>query len=168
MFDQNGMCSKFLGFLWKKDCLQASCPTSKNYIKPKGVAPIGTYNNGQGYVYVVTTNQLHLMDDCERNAVVVVDKRNSSDPNMQIQNSYRIKNRRQQGEICQLMLDYNAANPVNPEWSRTKDSLVEEWRLHNLAYSFNYQRERTRDCDFNNADEGVQFLDFAGGYNYAQ
>ena len=31
MIDIDGTCSKFLGFLWKIDCGEASCPTSKNY-----------------------------------------------------------------------------------------------------------------------------------------
>lgn len=162
MHDPNGRCSRFLGFLWKIDCKQASCPDSKNYIKPKAVEPIGSYNRGQGYVYVVTEDQLDIMEEREKNVVVIVDKRTSSDPNMQIQDSYRITKTKLQKEIAQLMLDYNTSNPVNPTWSRTLDSLVKEWKLHNFAYNLGYKRERTGDCDFNNADEGMGFWDFAG------
>ena len=31
MVDMDGTCSKFLGFLWKIDCGEPSCPTNKNY-----------------------------------------------------------------------------------------------------------------------------------------
>ena len=31
-----------------------------------------------------------------------------------------------------------------------------------IAYSWRIKRERTADCDFNNADEGMGFLDFVG------
>ena len=31
MCDTDGRCSKFLGFLWKVDCGQSTCPTSKKY-----------------------------------------------------------------------------------------------------------------------------------------
>ena len=163
MYDPDGRCSRFLGFLWKKDCKQASCPESKNYVKPKAVDPIGSYNKGQGYVYIVKEDLLdEIMEDKEDNVVVVLDNRTASDPNMQIQDSYRITKTKQQNEIAQIMLDYNTSNPVEPAWSRTLDSLVEEWKLHNFAYSLGIKRERTADCDFNNADEGMGFGDFVG------
>jgi hypothetical protein len=105
-------------------------------------------------------DQLDIMKETERNVVVIIDDRISSDPNMQILDSYRITKTKQQKEIAQLMLDYNASNPVKPAWSRTLNSLVEEWKLHNWAYSWWIKRERTADCDFNNADEGMGFWDF--------
>ena len=160
MQDPDGECGRFLWILWKVDCNQASCPNSKNYIKPKEIDPIGSYNNGKGYVYVVSEDQLSIMEDREKNVVVIVDKRTSSDPNMQIQDSYKISKTRQQKEIAQLMIDYNTSNPVNPAWSRTLNSLVSEWMFHNFAYSLGYKRERTADCDFNNDDEGKGFWDF--------
>ena len=163
MYDPDGRCSRFLGFLWKIDCKQASCPESKNYVKPKAVDPIGSYNKGQGYVYIVKEDLLdEIMEDKEDNVVVVLDNRTTSDPNMQIQDSYRITKTKQQKEIAQIMLDYNTSNPVEPAWSRTLDSLVEEWELHNFAYSWGIKRNRTADCDFNNADEGMGFWDFVG------
>ena len=32
MYDPDGMCSRFLGFLWKIDCGKSTCETSKNYV----------------------------------------------------------------------------------------------------------------------------------------
>ena len=162
MADPDGKCCRFLGFLWKIDCKQASCPDSKNYVKPKGVDPIGTFNKGQGYVYIVTESQLYLMENREKNVVVILDKRTSFDPNMQVLDSYRIIKTSQQREIAQLMLSYNTSNPVNPAWSRTLGSLVEEWQLHNFAYFWGIKRSQTADCDFNNADEDMGFWDFVG------
>ena len=162
MYDPDGRCSRFLGFLWKIDCKKANCSTSKNYIKPKKVEPVGSYNDGKGYVYVVKEEDLDVFEKEEKNVVVVVDKRTSSDPNMQVKNSYQITKKKQQKEIAQLMLDYNDSNPVTPAWSRTVDSMVDEWQIHNLAYNLRYKRERTGDCDFNNADEGTKIWDFIG------
>lgn len=58
------------------------------------------------------------------------------------------------------MIDYNSENPVAPAWSRTVNSLVDEWRFHNFVYSIGYKRKRTADTDFNNNDEGKGFWDF--------
>ena len=166
MHDPDGRCSRFLGFLWKIDCKQASCPDSNNYIAPKFVDPVGTYNDGGGYVYIVKESQLdEIMTDIEPNAVVVVDKRVNTknkkhDQNMQIRNSYKITNSKHQKEIAQLMIDYNTANPVSPAWFRTLDSLVEEWEIHNTIYKLGLFRDNTADCDFNNADEGKGYWDF--------
>lgn len=166
MYDPDGACSKFLGFLWKIDCKQASCSDSKNYVKPKAVDPIGSYNKGRGYVYVVTEDQLDIMEEKEKNVVVIVDKRSpispdpAHDPNMQILDSYRITNTNQQKEIAQLMLNYNTANPVSPAWNRTLDSLVLEWEIHNNVYRTGFFQINTKDCDFNNGDEGKGYWDF--------
>ena len=67
---------------------------------------------------------------------------------------------KQQKEISQLMLDYNATNSVTPAWSRTLDSLVKEWQIHNNIYNLGLYRENTADCDFNNGDEGKGYWDF--------
>ena len=161
MYDPDGRCSRFLGFLWKIDCKQASCPESKNYVKPKAVDPIGSYNEGQGYVYIVKEDLLdEIMEDKEDNVVVVLDNRTAKDPDMQIQDSYRITKTKQQKEIAQLMLNYNTANPVSPAWNRTLDSLVKEWKIHNNVYKTGLFQSNTADCNFNNGDEGKGYWDF--------
>ena len=163
--DPDGTCRKFLGFLWKIDCKQASCKTSKNYVAPKSVDPTGTYNKGKGYVYIVPEEDAtSIMENKEDNVVVIVDKRVGSssnyDPNMQIIDSHKIGSKTQQREISQMMLDYNEANPVTPAWSRTIDSLVTEWQIHNTVYNLGLFRENTADCDFNSGDEGKGYWDF--------
>ncbi len=169
-FDPGGNCSKFLGFLWKVDCKQSSCPKSKKYIKPKEVNPIGTYNKGKGNVYIVTTDQLKTVDEWEKNAVVIVDKRTSSNPTMQVQNSYKITKTKHQKEILNLMIEYNDSNPVDPTWDRTIDSMLIEWDAHNDGYKGRFfigllkenAAERLRHVDFDNASESLKYWDYLG------
>lgn len=59
------------------------------------------------------------------------------------------------------MIDYNTQNPAEYEWIRTKESLITEWDIHNLAYSLFIKRSRTADCDFDENDEGKGLIDFA-------
>ena len=166
MYDPDGRCGRFLGFLWKIDCKQASCPESKNYVKPKAIDPIGSYNKGQGYVYIIKKEQLDLLEEREKNVVVILDQRTpiepnpNYDPNMKIIDSYQITKKKQQKEIAQLMLNYNTANPVSPTWNRTLDSLVKEWEIHNNVYKTGLFQSNTADCDFNNGDEGKGYWDF--------
>ena len=172
--DSSGRCSKFLGFLWKIDCLQATCPDSKIYISPKCVDPIGTYNNGQGLVFIVKPDLLSSMANAESNAVVIVDMRmNSNDScynqDIQIRNSYKITDQKHQEEIIDLILKYNAQNPVVPAWSRTKKSMLIEWRAHNDGHSFapivkaimnRDIYENTAHVDFDNKDEPLGYWDY--------
>lgn len=91
--------------------------------------------------------------------VIIIDYRNSNDPNMKVMQSYKIK-KKYQKEIAQIMYNYNVENPVSPEWNRTVDSMVKEWGFHNFAYNLGYKQDRTADTDFNNNDEGKNFWDF--------
>ena len=159
--DPNGRCRMLFGILRITDCKQRDCPNSKYYVPVDEAVLIGTYNDERGYVYVVNTEeQYEDMKESGRCVVVVYDKRSAENPNMKILNSYRITNTNHQNEIAQLMLDYNDNNPVDPAWSRTLDSLVNEWKIHNTAYRFWYKRGQTADCDFDNADEGKTFWDY--------
>ena len=173
MLDPNGCCSKILWF--KKDCGQASCETSKNYITPKSVDPVGTYNRGQGYVFVVKPDQKDsFMQNLESNAVVVVDYRKNSDDekydqNIRIMNSHKIKSKEIQREIIAIIVGYNEQNPVAPEWIRTPESMLTEWKAHNdgfalapLAMMF-LSRDIKDNCahvDFNNLDEPLGYWDY--------
>ena len=59
-------------------------------------------------------------------------------------------------------MENKVENPVSPAWNRTENSLVLEWKCHNLAYFCGVKRERTADTDFDNADEGMTIWDFVG------
>jgi len=102
--------------------------------------------------------------------VVIIDNRTSSIPSMQVQNSYTISNEYQQEQICNLMLTYNAANPVEPAWYRTVDSMLIEWKAHNHGYKCRLvigifkknAADRLRHVDFDNDAEGLKYWDFLG------
>ena len=175
MYDPDGKCSRFLGFLWKIDCGQASCPDSKNYIAPKFVDPVGTYDNGGGYVYVVNESQLEaIMTGIEPNAVVAVDKRINTDnkdynQDIQIRNSHEITDSNHQKEIIKVICAYNAANPVYPAWNRTEESMYIEWQAHNDGYVLSpliklmFKRDVSDNCahvNFDNKDEGLGYWDY--------
>ena len=155
-YDPDGKCIR-LGFA-NIDCKNSSCITSDCYPKPKSIQP---YNNGLGYVGFVTIDHFDaVMEKKPDNMVVILDLRTEDDPDMQIQQSYKVKKKKHQQEIAQLMIDYNTAYPVIPSWHRTKDSIVEEWRIHNNVYYAHLFRKNTADCNFNNKDEGKGYWDF--------
>ncbi len=121
-----------------------------------------TYGDGTGNVYFVDNVKaaIELESNINNSDVVIIDNRTASDPNMQMRHSYKITNNKHQKEIAQIMLNYNDDNLVNPAWSRTLKSIVQEWDYHNYAYSFNVKRDRTAHTDFNNADEGKNIFDY--------
>ena len=132
------------------------------YTEPFTISPVGTYNNGKGNVYIVNESQVDLVDRSDTNTVVIIDSRNSSDPNynsnMRILDSYKIRKGTHKKEIAQIMLNYNAAHPSSPAWTRTLDSLKTEWDAHNMIYYCAFGddsvKSRVKDCDFDNDDEG--------------
>ena len=176
MYDPDGRCSKFLGFLWRIDCKSTTCPTSKYYIKPSPpVNSVGAYydsnDNVIGYIYIVQEDQLNEMNNAkEKNDIVVVDKRTEEEPAMQVRDSYKINNTAYQEQICQALFDYNTNNPVAPAWYRTVDSMLIEWRAHNAGYALHpvvglfkeNAKERLSHVDFDNKAEGLSYWDFLG------
>ena len=176
MYDPDGRCSRFLGFLWRIDCKSTTCPTSKYYIKPSPpVSPVGAYydskNNHIGNIYVVQKDQLDEINKAkEENDVVILDKRTEKKPTMQVRNSYKITNLAHQKQICQAMIDYNTNNPVEPAWYRTVDSMIIEWKAHNDGYAVHPligifkddAKERLSHVDFDNPAEGLGYWDFLG------
>ncbi len=176
LYDPDGRCSRFLGFLWKVDCNSPTCSTSKSYIKPSPpVESIGTYNDSNGNpigkVYIIQGSQLEDMNRSkEATDVVIIDKRTESKPAMQVQNSYAISNKEYQRQICQLMVNYNTNNPVDPAWYRTVDSMLIEWKAHNDGYKARVliglfkdnAAERLMHVDFDNDAEGTPYWGFLG------
>ena len=168
--DPTGNCRtiKFLWFTYKKDCGNCLCESSNKYIPSAKL--IGTYNDGKCSLYVISQEDESKAKKLSKKKfgvinskiLFVVDMRDSDDPNMKLLNSYQIDDSETQRQIARLMLQYNEVNPTGKAWKRTEDSIVDEWNLHNFAYSWRIKRERTADCDFNNADEGMGFWDFVG------
>lgn len=152
--DPTGQCWHRLGFF---DCKK--CKNKKELAKLQ-IEPFGKYNN-KNNVYIVSQNEAEKLEPLiPKKDVIIVDKRKNDDPNMQVKSSYKISKKKQQKKIIQLMQNYNELHPVLPAWSRTDESLLTEWKFHNIAYDLRIKRERTADTDFNNGDEGKDFWDF--------
>lgn len=128
---------------------------------PEGVDLMGHWSRGR--VYLAKKENLKEARRCaQKGDVVILEDRDAADPNLQVQQSWRIRRRRNQKEIANVMLAYNAAHPLGKGWNRTAGSIVTEWRIHNLAYLFGYKRDHSGDCDLNNADEGKTIFGFIG------
>ncbi len=87
---------------------------------------------------------------------IALDRRGANDPEFVVYDSYRADSEILIKELCRLLLAHEEAYPTN--WSRTLDSLVEEWEIHNAAYSMDYRPESSKDVNLNNADENTDWL----------
>lgn len=110
----------------------------------------GTYRNGS--VYIGKKEYLESLEGLDKdNDVLVVDLRDSSDPDMKIINSYVVDNKDEMRDVIALLCLYEEMYPSS--WDRTEDAMYIEWKVHNLLHSINYETDRTMDVDLNNADE---------------
>ncbi len=106
-----------------------------------------TYEDGQ--IYIVDNEE-----DIKPtpNDIVIVDLRDVKE-DMQISSSYRIEDIPTQLEIINLILEYNELHPSDTPWDRSKNSMLNEWIAHNIAYFFNYERQSSESVDFQNNEE---------------
>ena len=112
------------------------------------ILPYDSYSNGNVYISDFKTIKAVIIDS---NDVYIIDERNDEDPNICICNSYKIKSIKDIKEITDIILKYEKENPSS--WNRSKESLINEWILHNMGYIFDIKRQRTMNVDFNNNDE---------------
>lgn len=112
----------------------------------------GTYSDG--LIYIGKSEYLRsIINKVDEGDILVLDRRNSLDSDMQIIDSYKITNSNDIKDILSCLLEYERENPTN--WNRTLSSMEVEWQVHNILYRLHYQRYRTDDVDLNNADENV-------------
>lgn len=108
-------------------------------------------NYSKGYIYILdNVDQIDNINQKE-NDVYIIDQRNNKDPNIKIVNSYLINDKETMNEIIDILLEYEYIYPSN--WNRNKNSLLNEWLVHNNLFYINYEVVRTKDVDFNNKDE---------------
>lgn len=70
-----------------------------------------------------------------------------SKDNTSILDSYKVKNiRDMKGILNKIRSEADESMAVN---NRSNFSMINEWRVHNLLYSFNIQRARTKSVDLN-------------------
>ena len=113
---------------------------------------IRCFNYSLGHVYIGNYAAINaLVGDVEENDVLIIDYRQVEDSDMQILKSYRINDIDIMNEIIEIICYYEKTDPS--AWHRTVNSMRNEWKMHNYGYMLNYDISRTRDVDFNNADE---------------
>lgn len=91
-----------------------------------------------------------------------VDNPNSEDgennPTVRVYDSYKA-NEDVMFAICSKLVIYETDHPS--DWKRSVNSMVREWKAHNLAYIVPTTRGSTKDVDFDLNSEDTVFL-----YNY--
>ena len=104
-----------------------------------------------GNIYIGDEEYINSLTNICENDILVVDERNSTDPNFKIIDSYRIKDKDIRNDIICAICDYNNEYPCN--YYRSIESMRLEWFVHNIAYHLNYEVDRTRDVDFEISEE---------------
>ena len=107
-------------------------------------ATYGPYNI---YIY----SGIQKTDDNNPYNIYIIDKRNSDNPNIRIQNSYQIRNKKEMLEILKILLEYENQYPT--DWYRTIESMKNEWISHNIGYILGLETARTEEVDLDNNDE---------------
>ena len=101
--------------------------------------------------------RVYITNDTEATStsdfIYVVDFRTSKDPYFEVRNSYLVTQKEIQLEVVEILQNYNNQNPVDPAWSRTNESMVTEWDVHNIAYGRDFLPERAEHVSLNNKDE---------------
>lgn len=109
-----------------------------------------TYSDG--LIYIGNEEFILGLSSNEKD-ILVIDKRNSKNPNMRIISSYKINNPHTRRIIIEVLQNYEKENPSS--WNRSTESMEIEWFIHNIFYNFSYTKERSCDVDFDNEDERI-------------
>lgn len=104
-----------------------------------------------GNIYIGNKNYLEGLTDLNENDILVLDERNSSDPNMKIYGSANIHDKNIRNEILEVLCRYEEMYPSR--WDRSIESMRLEWLMHNISYQFKHETDRTTDVDLNNKDQ---------------
>lgn len=107
----------------------------------------------EGNVFIGTKKEIKKLMDQGIEGIFVIDERNDSDPNVQIIDSYNIKDKRTMEDVLTIIKQYDDEHPS--KWSRTINSMINEWKMHNICYATDYYICNSKDVDLNNADEEV-------------
>ena len=88
------------------------------------------YSNGR--VYIGKRKYIEKLKDVNDNDILILDRRDEDDPNMQILSSYRIIDANIQNEILEIINEYEKEYPSS--WNRSTNSMQVEWFIHNVLY----------------------------------
>ena len=109
-----------------------------------------------GKLFVVSEKLDRKSQSVGANDYFAVDRRTAADPEVVVMDSYRADTDALIKRLCQLLLEHEAAHPT--DWERTEESMVSEWKMHNLSYAMGYKVERSMHVNLNNADEGTDWF----------
>lgn len=111
--------------------------------------PYARYKDGS--IYIGDIEYIKSIVDSNSNDIYIIDDRKSLNPDMAICDSHKIRDKKFMNEIIDLLLEYEKENPSN--WNRTKESMINEWIMHNISYDLDFKRESTERVDLDNKDE---------------
>lgn len=107
----------------------------------------------EGNVFIGSKREMEKLINQGIEGIFVIDERNDKDPNIQIIDSYNIRDRRTMYDVLTIIKQYDDEHPS--KWSRTIKSMINEWIMHNLCYATDFYICNSKDVDLNNADEEV-------------
>lgn len=110
-----------------------------------------TYNNYNLYMVPIENSQ-NICDDNNDN-IYIIDYRESTNPVLKVNNSYRITSINEMINIINVIQEYDRKYPS--KWNRTTKSMVYEWITHNICYYLDIEKDRAYEVDFDNDDEVV-------------
>lgn len=114
-----------------------------------------------GTVYIVPKSASgEYAQNLAKNDVLVLDDRYEGNPSFQVVESHAVHSVKRMREILAAIVAFDLQTPTDPAWRRSMDSLVKEWRLHNLAYRLHVYRRSARHVDLDNRDEGKGYAHF--------
>ena len=87
---------------------------------------------------------------------IAIDRRDRSDPEIVVIDSYRAEDTALIEKLCELLLGHEEAYPT--DWDRTLNSMITEWQIHNAAYALDYRVDHSKDVNLNNKDENTDWL----------
>lgn len=131
------------------------CSNTKAVIQTKKDSKIEIQDNylsySKGKIYIGEEKYLESLDNLDYFDLLVVDERESSDPNMKIVDSHKIISIIDMIEVLNILKKYEEENPTN--WDRSIVSMRNEWIYHNMSYYLSYETGSSKDVDLNNGDE---------------
>lgn len=123
-------------------------------IDPSTITYNGNYSS-EDCLYATYCNQdVYISKDIDEltSDISVLDLRDDCS-DIKILSSYKVRGIKDKAYILSIISNYNANYPSDNKWDRTRNSLLNEWYVHNLLYDLNLYEERTKDVDFENSEE---------------
>lgn len=118
------------------------------------IIPYASYRNTN--IFISREGIINKIRNDNSNDIYIIDKRFLKNSNMSISNSYEIRNIDEMSIIIDIILEYERQYPSN--WNRSKESMLNEWVIHNISYYLNIQRHRSKEVDLDNNDEKKYIL----------